>query len=134
MHTPTKAKFSGRLWLDRKGRRLLGKGRVQLLGLIDRTGSIRAAAAAMGMSYKAAWDSVERMNSLAEEPLVVSTRGGAGGGETRLTDYGKAMVRLYQVVEEEHRRFLTRLTARLSGDKRLETVLEELLEELGGGA
>lgn len=129
MHTPTKARFSARLRLDREGRRLLGKGRVQLLELIDDTGSIRSAAAAMGMSYKAAWESVERMNTAAERPLVVSTRGGAHGGKTRLTDYGKAMVRLFHAVEERHRRFLDGLTARLAGETPLETVVEELESE-----
>lgn len=126
MRIPAKASFSGRLWLDSDGRRLLGKGRVQLLTLIDRLGSIRSAAGAMGMSYKAAWESVERMNRLADEPLVVSTRGGAGGGETRLTDYGKAMVRLYQAAEVQHRRFLAGLTARLGEDESLEALLEHL--------
>lgn len=126
MRIPSKASFSGRLWLDKDGRRLLGKGRVQLLCLIDQLGSIRSAAGAMGMSYKAAWESVERMNRLADEPLVVSTRGGAGGGETRLTPYGKALTRLYRALETEHRQFLAELTTRLAAHEPLEVLLNRL--------
>ena len=113
MHTPNDASFSGRLWLDKAEQRFLGKGRVQLLGLIEELGSITRAAKAMGMGYKAAWESVDLMNNLSDAPLVVRVRGGAGGGETQLTDYGREMVSMFRVFHEEHDRFLKTLSERL---------------------
>ena len=36
------------------------------------------------MSYRAAWDALDEMNNLAEQPLVVRTAGGKNGGGTQL--------------------------------------------------
>lgn len=113
MRTPTQGEFTGRLWLYKGKQRLLGKGRVQLLGLIAEHGSITKAAKAMGMSYKAAWEAVEMMNNLSDAPLVTRVRGGAGGGETRLTDYGHELVRMFRAFQDEHGRFLSSLSQRL---------------------
>src|SRR5262245_5104536 len=48
----------------------LGPGKVDLLVLIDQTGSIREAAERMGMSYMRAWKLVKTMNACFKEPLV----------------------------------------------------------------
>ncbi len=49
---------------------MLARGRrwdhLELLERIDASGSISAAANAMGMSYKAAWQAVEAMNNVSE--------------------------------------------------------------------
>ena len=47
-----------RVWVERDGRKVLGPGRVELLGHIDRLRSITAAAKQMGMSYRRAWELV----------------------------------------------------------------------------
>jgi len=123
MQVPMQASFSGRLWLDKADQRLFGKGRVQLLGLIEEHGSITKAAKAMGMSYKAAWEAVETMNNLSDLPLVVRTRGGSHGGETKLTDHGRQMVQMFQVFHEEHSRFLQALSHRLHHSRSIETLM-----------
>jgi len=41
-----------------------------LLERIDVSGSISAAANAMGMSFKAAWQAVETMNDMSDQPVV----------------------------------------------------------------
>lgn len=74
---------------------------LELLERIDVSGSISAAATAMGMSYKAAWQAVETINNLSHEPLVVRQTGGSTGGGTRLTDYGRRMVATYRRLEQE---------------------------------
>ncbi|WP_218064804.1 winged helix-turn-helix domain-containing protein [Desulfolutivibrio sulfoxidireducens] len=43
------------LWLETGDTMVFGMGRVQLLDMIERLGSLRKAASAMGMSYRAAW-------------------------------------------------------------------------------
>lgn len=55
---------------------------LELLERIDASGSISNAASTMGMSYKAAWQAVERMNNLSEHPLVERQTGGRHGGGT----------------------------------------------------
>jgi molybdate transport system regulatory protein len=43
-------------------------------------GSISAAAKALGISYKGAWEAIEAINNLSERPLVQRSVGGSGGG------------------------------------------------------
>lgn len=74
---------------------------LELLERIDASGSISAAAGAMGMSYKAAWQAVEAINNLSHEPLVVRQPGGSTGGGTCLTDYGRRLVATYRRLEQE---------------------------------
>ena len=102
--------LEGRLWMDKAGEAFLGHGRIELLRHIDVQGSISAAAREMGMSYKAAWQAVDAMNNLADKPLVERSTGGRHGGGTRLTEEGRRMVEMFGRVEEEYRRFLSRLS------------------------
>ncbi len=69
--------------------------RMQLLAAVHDTGSISAAAKAIGMTYKAAWDAVDAVNNLAKEPLVTTQHGGAGGGGAQLTRYGVSLVQAF---------------------------------------
>ncbi len=104
-----KVGVSGRFWLERGEQPFLGSGRIELLEQIAETGSISQAARSMGMSYKAAWDAVDAMNNVAEEPLVRRSIGGRHGGGTQLTDHGRKLIALYKAAETEYQRFLHRL-------------------------
>jgi molybdate transport system regulatory protein len=99
-------KLKGRLSLHVDDQTLGGADRVALLAKIQETGSISAAARAVGMSYKGAWDAIDAMNNLADEPLVMRVTGGKGGGGTRLTERGQRLVETFAALEEVHRRFL----------------------------
>lgn len=91
----------------------IGGRRIALLEQIADTGSLTAAARAVGISYKNAWDSIHTMNNLAQSALVVGTPGGTGGGGSRLTAHGEQLLRVYRAAAEEQRRFLARLNQRL---------------------
>lgn len=77
----------------------IGPGKVALLEAIGATGSITAAAKALGMSYRRAWLLVDTMNRCFETPVVTTEAGGASGGGTRLTTAGAAVVRRYRSME-----------------------------------
>lgn len=100
-------------------RLLASRGRrwdhLELLERIDASGSISAAANAMGMSYKAAWQAVEAMNNLSEQPVVARQTGGRHGGGTTLTEYGRRLVAAYRRLEKERERVLSQLD-RVIGD------------------
>ena len=108
-----KADVDGRFWLNVQGKGFLGLGRIELLEQIEVTGSISAAARAMGMSYKAAWDSIDAMNNLADEPLLIRQVGGRHGGGTRLTEYGRRVIRQYRAAEREYQHFMDRMREHL---------------------
>ncbi|GAB3629614.1 transcriptional regulator ModE family protein [Pandoraea terrae] len=101
--------LTGALLLHSGGTPLGGHARIALLEQIEAHGSITAAAKAVGMSYKAAWDAIDAMNNLAGEPLVARSTGGRGGGGTRLTPRGARLVRAFRAVESAQQQFLARL-------------------------
>src|SRR5690606_39322613 len=79
---------------------MLGPGKIDLLERIRDPGTIAAAGRTMAMSYKRAWLLVEEMNDAFRDPLVESTRGGARGGGTRLTEAGGTVLASYRELEE----------------------------------
>ena len=79
----------------------IGPGKAELLSLIGDTGSISAAARAMGMSYRRAWTLVETMNTAFREPLVAAATGGKGGGGASVTAFGYEVLKRYRAMEEK---------------------------------
>jgi molybdate transport system regulatory protein len=82
--------------VDDKGTIILGPGKADLLDALARTGSIRDAAAELGMSYMRAWSLIRIMNERFREPLVDAVRGGSRRGGATLTRAGRAVLRLYR--------------------------------------
>lgn len=103
--------LKGALSLHAGERQLAGHDRIELLAAIGETGSISAAARAVGLSYKGAWDAVDAMNNLSDEPLVVRAAGGRRGGGTELTARGRQLVEVFRAVAAEHARFVQQLGA-----------------------
>jgi molybdate transport system regulatory protein len=103
---------------------MIGPGKADLLALIGETGSIAAAGRRMGMSYKRAWGLVDVLNSMFDEPLVESSRGGAKRGGATLTASGERVLALYRDLEDKSRRASAREIEALEamlGESRLET-------------
>ncbi len=103
------------VWLSVGGQNLAGARRVALLAQIAQVGSITQAAKAVGLSYKGAWNAIEDMGNLAGEPLLERLVGGKGGGSTRLTPRGEALVRNFELIRGEHARFVERLNRKAQG-------------------
>jgi molybdate transport system regulatory protein len=101
-----KFKLGGRLWIEDAQGKLLGPGRVELLERIAASGSIRQAALQMKMSYKQAWDIVNYLNEHLTEPVVNSHRGGKGGGNAVVTEYGQKVIREFRLFQRKFRAFL----------------------------
>ena len=82
------------LWLENKGELFFGIGRAQLLFSIQQQGSLRKAAKALGMSYRAAWGKIQQT----EEALglkLVESRGQRRDG-VRLTPAGEELADQFQ--------------------------------------
>jgi molybdate transport system regulatory protein len=89
--------LSLRINLDPEGR--IGPGKIALLEEISSSGSISAAARAMDMSYKRAWDLVDDLNRLFGKPLVSARTGGKSGGGAALTPLGQSVVSRFRAIE-----------------------------------
>lgn len=93
-----------RLRFPNAGPRAFGPGKAVLLRHIAVTGSIRAAASELGMSYNRAWQLVTAMNDLFRAPLVERARGGGTGGGASLTPLGEDVLARYTRMEEACRK------------------------------
>lgn len=114
---PNQHRLRGKLQVDTELGTFLGDTRIRLLEAIEKHGSISQAAKAVPLSYKAAWDAIDAMNNLADQPLVIRSAGGRHGGGTSLTDYGRKVVALYRALEAEYQAALDRLAATMADDK-----------------
>lgn len=103
--------FKGSLGLEASGRSFAGHDRVALLAKIGELGSIAAAARAVGLSYKGAWEAIDAMNNLADEPLVIRTVGGRSGGGAVLTERARRLIAVFEHMETLHQRFVEQLGA-----------------------
>jgi molybdate transport system regulatory protein len=124
-------RFKGRLEVDTEVGVFLGDKRIRLLEAIDQHGSISKAAKFVPLSYKAAWDTLDDMNNLADEPLVMRAVGGKNGGGTRLTDYARRIVAMYRALEAEYQTALERLMVNMNeGDANSLAQFRQLLKRM----
>jgi molybdate transport system regulatory protein len=115
--------IDGRFWLSKDGMSFLGAGRIELLERIEQSGSINAAAKEMKMSYKAAWERINGMNALADEPLIERKAGGKGGGGSHLTPYAHELIKTYHRFAELHREFINKFSEAAGNPERLARIL-----------
>jgi molybdate transport system regulatory protein len=111
----TSGSLNAALSFARDGSRA-GAERMALLEAIGELGSIRAAAARLGLSYKGAWDAVKALNNLFDGPLVVARAGGAQGGAAELTPRGAAALGAFRRIEADLSEAVGRLERNLAGD------------------
>lgn len=104
----------------------LARESAALLEAVIEHGSITAAAQAVGISYRTAWNRIADLNNRAKEPLVERAAGGKDGGGSALTPSGHKMLQLFLALEDEHRRFLDRLSARVDNASQLLTQMERM--------
>lgn len=83
------------------GEPAMGPGKAALIERIAETGSISAAARAMGMSYRRAWQLVEALNTSFTEPVVITATGGRRGGGTIVTDFGHQLAARFHAMENK---------------------------------
>jgi len=88
-----------KIWFELGGEHIFGPGRAALLEAVEREGSIQAAAAKVGLSYRHAWSMLRASQRRWDRKLIETSRGGVGGGGARLTDAGRALLRAFRRIE-----------------------------------
>lgn len=94
--------FSAPLWFLFGGRELVVGKAIALMRAINENGSISKAADAVPMSYRSAWDLLNKLNNVSPLPIVVKETGGSHGGGTQLSNYGKTILRMYSSLERSY--------------------------------
>lgn len=85
-------------------RHKLGPGKIRLLEAIRDGGSISAAARAMQMAYRHAWELVDELNACFAEPVVEASAGGRRGGGATLTPWGEELILCFHAMESATRK------------------------------
>jgi len=85
------------LWLEKNDKVVLSAWRVQLLETIEASGSISAAAKALKVPYRRAWEKVQEIEKGLGFKVVETAIGGQHGGGARLTPAGR------KAIEQFHR-------------------------------
>lgn len=98
-----------------------------LLRAIDQSGSINQAARQMGLSYKGAWQIIERANNGAPKTLVSTATGGSKGGGTCLTEAGRSLLALFTDLEQQHQQFLEQLNRNIADNPDAVLLLQRLV-------
>jgi molybdate transport system regulatory protein len=93
----------------------VGRDRIRLLEAVAREGSITAGAKAVGLTYKAAWDALDGMANLFDQPLLSKRAGGRSGGGASLTPTGLRVIEAFGRLEAEMARVLRALEPDLAG-------------------
>ena len=89
-----------KIWLKIDGQPVFGQGREELLRLVQKSGSINAAAKAMGITYRKAWTYIDAMEKRLGFPLVNRLKGGSGGGESTLTPQAETLLEKFDILQQ----------------------------------
>ena len=88
-----------RFRIDFGPRSCVGPGKIALLEQIERCGSLSEAARNLNMSYRRAWQLLDSLNNCFVEPVVLTAKGGRGGGGATLTLLGERLIRVYRAFD-----------------------------------
>jgi len=109
----TKFTVDGRIWINFGDFSFTGQGKIELIEKIKEFGSLRKAAAEMKMSYRQAWQNINKMNKLTEKPLVILKRGGKNGGIAEVTEFAENVILNYKNLQATFDIFIKEQTKNL---------------------
>lgn len=87
-------------FLDENGEKFFGEGPFRLLRLVEETGSLRCAAASMGMAYSKALKLVSQAEKALGFHLTQRSVGGKDGGGSTLTPEGREFLQKYEAYRD----------------------------------
>jgi molybdate transport system regulatory protein len=79
----------------------MGPGKADLLEAIQAPRSIAAAGRQLGLSYWKTRRLLDEMNQSFRQPVVITTKGGEGGGGSQVTETGLLAVAQFRAMEAE---------------------------------
>jgi molybdate transport system regulatory protein len=95
--TSTSFHIRSKVWIeDSEGNVVFGLGRLKMLEMIQRLGSIQAAAKELKMSYRALWGRIKATEERIGEQLLVRNIGGSSGGGSELTLFAQILMEQFR--------------------------------------
>ena len=81
-----------KIWFEVEGDYSFGLGICEILQAVEATGSIKAAAASLGKSYRHVWGRVKDAEKTLQQSLVTTHVGGRGRERSSLTEFARQAV------------------------------------------
>ena len=106
------------IFLDDNNRKFFGEGPASLLSGIETYGSLRASALSMNMAYTKALKLMRNAEETLGFKLICRSKGGKGGGGSRLTAEGKEWLNRYETYTDACRLANSRLYMEYFSDQR----------------
>jgi len=100
--------IKSKIWLEKGGEPVFGRGRMFLLQAIGRHGSISQAAKEISISYRKAWSYIKAMEERLNMKLVERRAGGINGGGALLTGEARDFLKRYALLEKGIREVVDR--------------------------
>ena len=79
----------------------VGPGKIALLERMRDCGSLSQAARELDMSYRRAWQLLDSLNTSFNDPVIVTSIGGKGGGGSEITPLGLALIETFRALEKD---------------------------------
>ncbi|WP_290899517.1 winged helix-turn-helix domain-containing protein [Ferroglobus sp.] len=98
-----------RIWIEKDGEFLMGKGGAEILKAIKKHGSISKASKELEMSYRYVWGYIKKMEEKLGNRIVETKRGGEKGGESSLTELAEKLLEIYEEAEKAFERKIEEL-------------------------
>ncbi len=98
LHNATLMRAETKVFLSNV-RTFCGPGTVTLLKQVDSLGSVSEACSKTGISYSKAWKLIRNAERELGFPVVRRMAGGRNGGESQVTEEGRRMIELYEILE-----------------------------------
>jgi len=116
-------KIRHKVWLERNGKNIFGKGREELLHAIEEHHSLYGAAKKLNMSYRAAWGRLKASEARLGVKLTCSDGQGKG---LHLTPEAKDLLEKYDKLEHDVEEFLDSYSSTFSLSKtKIKSVAED---------
>jgi len=89
-----------KVWLENNGK-AFGEGPYRILKQIEKSGSLHQAALDLNISYRKAWDIINKAEKRLGFPFLERKIGGTSGGGSVITPLGKVFLERYERFREE---------------------------------
>ena len=93
-------KLRYKLWIEKDGEKVFGDGPLDILHRVERTGSLRQAAAEINMSYSQAWNLMKDLEKRLGFNLLKRKVGGEKGGGSELTEEARELMMKFKMFRE----------------------------------
>jgi len=91
-------KIKYKIWIEKDGKVIFGKGRDEILKSIEEQHSLNAAAKELGMSYRAAWGRLKASEKRMEKKLVETSK---KEKSLQLTSQARAIIERFEKLEKD---------------------------------